>query len=54
MAWPIAHHKLSQIENLNYNIDRTQWCNEVAYTQWTAEEDSNGDSWAHLKPLIFK
>ena len=53
MAWPITHKKLSKIENLDYNIDRTQWCNEVAYTQWTAEEDSNGDSWAHLKPLVF-
>lgn len=54
MAWPVVHKDLSQIENLNYNIDRTQWCNEVAYTQWTGEEESNGDAWAHLKPLIFK
>lgn len=54
MAWPIAHTKLSKIEKINYSIDRTQWCNEVAYTQWTGEEDANGDSWTHLKPLIFK
>jgi len=54
MAWPIAHKKLSNIENLNYNIDRTQWCNEVAYTQWTAAEDMLGESWEHLRPLMFK
>lgn len=54
MIWPIAHKQLSQIENLNYNIDITQWCNDIAYTQWTYEEQTKGESWAHLKPLIFK
>lgn len=54
MAWPVAHHDLSQIENLDYNIDRTQWCNDIAYTQWNATEQRSGEAWAHLKPLIFK
>ena len=54
MAWPIAHKNLNQIENLNYDIDITQWQNEVAYCQWTHREHANGESWAHLKPLIFK
>lgn len=54
MIWPIAHKDLSQIEKLNYNIDITQWCYDIAYTQWTAEEQARGESWAHLKPLLFK
>lgn len=54
MIWPIAHKKLSDIENLNYEIDIQQWCYDIAYTQWTVEEQKQGESWAHLKPLIFK
>ena len=54
MIWPIAHKNLSEIENLNYNIDVKQWCNEIAYTQWTVTENRKGISWEHLKPLMFK
>lgn len=54
MAWPIAHKDLSQIENLNYDIDIAQWQNDIAYCQWNAKEHASGESWSHLKPLIFK
>lgn len=54
MIWPIAHKDLSNIENLKYDIDIKQWCYDIAYTQWTTEEQIKGESWAHLKPLIFK
>jgi len=54
MIWPIAHKDLSQIENLNYSIDRFQWSCDIAYTQWTGKEHASGESWAHLKPLMFK
>lgn len=54
MIWPIAHKDISTIENLNYNIDITQWCYDIAYTQWTIEENRKGISWDHLKPLVFK
>lgn len=54
MAWPIGHKDLSQIEKLNYDIDRTQWCYDIAYTQWNNKECKTGEAWAHLKPLIFK
>lgn len=54
MIWPIAHKELSKINNLDYNIDITQWCYDIAYTQWTIEENRKGISWAHLKPLVFK
>lgn len=54
MAWPVGHKDLSQIENLNYNIDRTQWCYDIAYTQWNNKECKSGEAWAHLKPLVFR
>jgi len=53
MVWPVTHHNLADLENLNYNMDRTQWCNDVAYTHWTAKENRKGESWAHLKPVFF-
>jgi len=54
MIWPVAHRDLSQIENLSYDIDLTQWKYDIAYTQWTGTEHRKGESWAHLKPLMFK
>lgn len=54
MIWPIAHKDIKTIENLKYDIDITQWCYDIAYTQWTIEENRKGISWAHLKPLVFK
>jgi len=54
MVWPVAHKNLKDIESLKYDIDTTQWCNDIAYTQWNFEEQRRGESWAHLKPLIFK
>jgi hypothetical protein len=54
MIWPVAHKDLSQIENLSYDTDLTQWKSDIAYTQWTGKEHSTGESWAHLKPLVFK
>lgn len=29
--------------------DRTQWLRDLAYTQWTDSEISNGDAWNHLR-----
>lgn len=54
MVWPIAHKDLSQIENLNYNIDLQEWKNKIAYTIWNKEEVTKGECWAHLKPVFFK
>jgi len=54
MIWPVAHKDISQIEKLNYDIDITQWKYDIAYTQWNRKENKTGESWAHLKPLMFK
>lgn len=53
-VYDIAHTDLSQIENLNYNINISNWCNRIAYTMWTDSEVANGETWAHLKPVYFK
>jgi len=53
MAWPIAHTDLSQIENLNYDIDLQDWKNKIAYTIWNKKEVTSGECWAHLKPVYF-
>lgn len=54
MVWPIAHKDLSQIENLNYDIDLQEWKNKIAYTMWNKKEVIAGEAWAHLKPVYFK
>jgi hypothetical protein len=54
MAHPVAHHDLSQIENLRYDIDLTEWKNKIAYTMWNKEDVSSGECWAHLKGAYFK
>jgi len=54
MIWPVALNDLSLIERLPQDIDLTQWKYDIAYTQWTGEEHRRGESWAHLKPLMFK
>jgi len=54
MIWPVALKDLSMIETLKYDIDLTQWKYDIAYTQWTGKEHASGESWAHLKPLVFK
>lgn len=54
MVWPIAHKDLKDIESLRYDIDIVQWQNDIAYCQWTNREHAKGESWSHLKPLLFK
>jgi hypothetical protein len=53
MTYPIAHKKLSNIENINYDIDITEWQNKIAYTMWNKEDVRTGETWAHLKPVYF-
>jgi hypothetical protein len=53
MVHPVAHHKLSQIEKINYNIDLQDWKNKIAYSMWNKEDVMSGDCWSHLKPVYF-
>lgn len=50
MTYPVAHHSLKDIENLNRNIDISQWLYDSAYTSWTYEELRSGKAWDHLRP----
>ena len=54
MVHPVAHHKLSQIEKINYNIDLQDWKNKIAYSMWNKEDVMSGDCWSHLKEVYFK
>jgi len=43
-SWPVSYHNLEVLnsDNLNCDIDRTQWLNDCAYTQWTLDEINKG------------
>lgn len=49
MAWPVASHAVG--ERL-VRPDRELWAHDLAWTQWSPEEISNGEAWAHLWPLV--
>ena len=51
MAYDMAEHDIENLENPR-TPDRTQWCHDLAYTQWTIEEMRNGDPWIHLKEKL--
>ena len=53
MAYPISHTNLSQIENLDYNININDWQNKIAYTIWNKEDVKSGQTWSHLKKVHF-
>jgi hypothetical protein len=46
MAWGIASHHL-ELDNPK-TPDRTQWLNDLAYSQWTPGEMQTGRVWRHL------
>ena len=44
-------HDLSTIGNPK-TYDRSQWLNDMAYTQWTPDEMAEGLPWLHLKDVL--
>lgn len=50
-AYEIGHKDLSQIENLNYDVDTSAWCNKIAYTIWNEDEVADGSMWRHLRNI---
>lgn len=48
MAWPVANHDFSTIEN-PYMPERTQWLFDTAYMQWSMDEFADGSVWQHLR-----
>jgi hypothetical protein len=47
MAWEVCNKDIAKIEN-PLMPDRTQWLNNLAYTQWTPAEMRTGATWKHL------
>ena len=41
LAWDVANKTLADI-NAPQQPDRQQWLNDIAYTEWTLEEISQG------------
>ncbi len=50
VAYPMASHDLSAPLVCP---DRTKWCHDMAWRQWTLEELENGAAWNHIKPLVI-
>ena len=47
MCWEVANKSLISVDVPN-KPDRTQWLNDLAYSQWTPQEMSEGETWRHL------
>ena len=41
------------IQQPYYRPDRTPWCHETAWKQWSNAEIANGDAWEHLKQYLL-
>lgn len=48
MAFDVSNKDFSLLENPKL-YDLTQWSHNLAYTQWTIGEITNGEAWRHLK-----
>jgi hypothetical protein len=51
VAYPMASHDLSAPL---VRPDRTEWCHDIAWRQWTLDELENGTAWNYIKPLVTK
>ncbi|MDQ6436489.1 hypothetical protein RB623_20765 [Mesorhizobium sp. LHD-90] len=49
LAYPVASHSVSEPI---LRPDRSEWCNEMAWRQWTLAELRNGDAWDHVRQLL--
>ena len=51
MVYDISAHDYCKLAVPDWP-DRTQWCNDIAYAQWTPEEVAAGETWEHLKKYL--
>jgi hypothetical protein len=49
LCYPIAAH---DVWEPLVRPDRTLWCHDMAWRQWTIEELRNGDAWDHVRQLL--
>ncbi|MCD4511773.1 hypothetical protein LQT97_11035 [Brucella pseudogrignonensis] len=50
VAYPMASH---HIDEPLRRPDRTQWCHDLAWRQWTLEELRDGSAWRHLMSSFY-
>ena len=53
-AYDISSHYIEDINDLKLasNNEKTQWYNELSYSQWSTKEIQEGTVWMHLLPAI--
>lgn len=49
----MSSQDLSTIESPHYPEGRQQWCNDIAHTQWSIREMSQGHAWKYLKNEVL-
>jgi hypothetical protein len=49
VAYPMASH---EVEEPLVRPDRTAWCHDLAWRQWTIEEFASGEAWEHVKQVL--
>lgn len=49
LAYPLASRS---VHDPIVTPDRTEWCHQMAWRQWTLEELRNGDAWDHMRQLL--
>lgn len=49
MAWNVTTHNL---EDTPIRPDRTEWCHDMAWTQWSPEEIENGTMWDSFRTCM--
>jgi hypothetical protein len=50
VAWPMGSHDVAAPLA---RPDRTKWCHDLAWRQWSTEELKNGTAWAHVRRAIY-
>ena len=48
IAWGITQHDYADAVTPTWPDNVEQWCNELAYTQWTPAELASGEAWKHI------
>lgn len=49
VAYPMASHSITAPL---VRPDRTGWCHDLAWRQWTLEELADGSAWNHVRPIL--
>ena len=54
MIYNHTKHDFKDESELYYYPDRTEFCNKIAYSQWTMDEMKSGEAWKHLRKGMIK